>query len=244
VKYLVMAFCLATVLLPVASPAQLVVFDYSHNPAGSNIYDTFQAQLTSWGYTVVERQTPLMDNSDAAVIVILPMFSYLRNNEAYTVEEATWLKNFVDGGGGLFVAACTYSGDQACIIDLLAPFGITQTAEAIAPPYYDQFNHFELFYGVSALGHLYGNAPAIEVAAPSTAVAGNGTFTVVATYQGPHPAGGSGGALITGDNEMLGPLNLPGEDNLRFLENAFSWLTYGIVAEEPISLGGVKALFR
>ena len=43
---------------------------------------------------------------------------------------------------------------------------------------------------------------------------------------------------------MLGPLNLPGEDNLRFLENAFSWLTYEIVAEEPISLGSVKAIFQ
>lgn len=227
------------IVAPTAARAQLVVWDRSHAPQPWNIYSDVRTQLENWGYTVEIRSTPLMDNSDADIIVILPEDAYTSASTDYTAQEAAWLKTFVDGGKGLLAANCLNSSYWEHIEEVMTVFGITTDYTTFNPMYYSVFEVHPIFDGVSELGDDFGQNGALTASPPSTPVAWNGVDAVMALYES-----GDGAALWTSHYYLLSDEGLEDYDNLVFLENAFDWLSRSYVANENRTWGAVKQLYR
>jgi len=236
-KCLMLILCL--LVIGQGAVAQLVVFDNSHNTPWLHMYDNFKAQLTAWGYTVEVRTTPLTDNGDADVLIILPEDAYTSSGEAYTEPEATWIMDFVDSGKGLLASICINNNYWAMIVEMMDDFGIAEGPGPGNPVLYDQFVSHPLFDGVTALGDDVSPTAGLVVSAPCVAVAGDGVVDLIAVYEN-----GTGSAIWTTHYYMMHNMGLDDHDNLVFLENAFAWLTRGYVANEDSSWGDVKRLFE
>ncbi len=234
----IVVLCLLLVA-PSVSPAQLVVWDRSHDPLPWDIYSNFRAQLEAWGYTVEVRTTPLMDNGDADVIVILPEDAYTGESTDYTAQEATWLKDFVDGGKGVMAAICLNYTYWQHIEELMATFGISNGSSSFDIVHYDTFEIHPIFDGVTELGDDFGRNGALSAAPPSTAVAWNEGHEMMALYES-----GTGTALWSSHYYLMSDEGLADYDNLVFLENAFAWLTRGYVSEEESTWSDVKRMFE
>ena len=236
--------CILTLGAATSATAQLVVFDGSHYPGGVAMYDNLKSQLTTWGYTVERRTTPLMDNTDADVIVILPEDSFTFYGEAYTSAEAAWLKNFVDGGGGLIVSICVNNGYLSCLAEPMDLFGIAENDEDSPwyPVVYDPTAAHPLFNNVSQMGDNVGQGTCLTVTHTCSVIAGDGTHDMIAVYE---PAGPDAGAAIwTAHQNLFENFGYDDYDNLVFLQNAFAWLTDSLVPNAPETWSGVKALYR
>ena len=220
--------------------AQLVIFDNSHGTPYP-YFDEFRVRLSAWGYTVEQRTTPLMDNGDAAVIVILPEDGYTSTSSACTAQEAAWLMDFVNTGGGLLAAVCPNDAYWVNIIELLDVFGIADANTYTEPAYYDQFAAHSLFDGVTELGDDVIYCTSLTASAPSAAVASDGTYDYIAVYEPTLRA--DGGAIWMTEYFMLYPDGLDDFDNLVFLQNAFTWLSSGSTATAETSWGALKALY-
>ncbi len=237
-RIVVIVLCLA-LLAPAASQAQLVVWDRSHAPTPWDIYGNVRTQLEAWGYTVEIRTTPLMDNGDADVIVLLTEDAYTSSSTDFTAQEAAWLKAFVDGGKGLLASVCMNSNYTTHIAEVMAVFGIADGSATFNPMHYDLFEAHPIFDGVTELGDDFGQNGALTAAPPSTAVAWNGAHEIMALYES-----GDGTALWTSHYYLFSDEGLGDYDNLVFLENAFAWLARGFVPNETGSWGQVKMLYR
>ncbi len=232
--------CLLLALAPAGAAAQLVVFDNSHDTPWGPMYDDFKAQLVAWGYTVEARTTPLEDNGDADVLVILPGDAYTNEGQIYSEQEAAWIMDYVDGGGGLLAAVCLNGTYLMRIQEIMDDFGISSTGFMASPVHYDQFEAHPLFAGVTALGDDVSQTCALAAVAPSVAVGGDGANDMIAVYEND---GGPGAAVWTSHYYMMDTEGLGDHDNLVFLENAFSWLAHGGVGDEDFTWGEVKALY-
>lgn len=230
--------CLLLVV-PAVSSAQLVVWDRSHAPAPWNIYSDVRAQLETWGYTVEIRTTPLMDNDDADVIVILTEDAYTSSSTDYTVQEAAWLKDFVDGGRGLLASVCLNDNYTQHIESLLDVFGIADGDTSFSDMYYDEFEMHEIFAGVTELGDDFVHNGALSAGPPSTPVAWNHGHEMMALYEN-----GDGAALWTAHYYLFSDEGLGDYDNLVFLGNLFTRLTRSYVSDELFTWGEVKRLYE
>ena len=230
--------CLLLVV-PAVSSAQLVVWDRAHAPTPWNIYSDVRAQLESWGYTVEIRTTPLMDNDDADVIVILTEDAYTSGSTDFTAQEAAWLKAFVDGGGGLLASNCLNPNYWQHIGELLDVFGIAVGDTTFATMLYDDFEVHEIFAGVTELGDDFGQNGSLSAEPPSTAVAWNHGHEMMALYEN-----GDGAALWTAHYYLFSDEGLGDYDNLVFLENLFARLTRSYVSDERSTWGDVKRLYE
>ncbi|MBU0741352.1 hypothetical protein KKG45_07420 [bacterium] len=239
-KCLKMVLCLS--ILGQAAAAQLVVFDNSHAP-GHEMYDDFIADLTSRGYTVEKRSTPLMDNGDADVIVLMPEDAYAADGNAYTSQEAVWLMEFVDSGKGLFAGLCPNIDYWSNLLEVMDEFGIASGYYICNPAYYIYFTSHPLFAGVQEMGNEFSYCLSLTASFPSTAIASDGLHDYVACYE--NEARGDGAAVWVSQYRMMSDDGLDDYDNLAFLRNAFAWLSHGgDVADEASSWGEVKRLYR
>ncbi len=221
---------------------QLVVFDNSHAP-GHEMYDDLKAHLAVWGYTVETRTTPLMDNGDADVIVILPLDAYTIGGTDYTAQETAWLMDFVDSGKGLFGGLCPSQDYWQHITELLDTFGIALGTYVCTPAYYQLFSAYPLFSGVGEMGDTSSHCLSLDVSSPSIAVAQDGLHDYIGIYESGTPHYGA--AVWVSQYRMTTLEGLYDYDNLRFLSNAFAWLTDSVVvANEDSSWGDVKQLYR
>jgi hypothetical protein len=238
--------CLVVLLVAVvccgSALGQLVVFDNSH-AQGHEMYDELKAHLEVWGYTVESRTTPLMDNGDADVIVILPEDAYSVGGTDFTVSEAAWLMAFVDSGKGLFAGMCLDSALYSHIAGVLDTFGIALGDYLSVPAYYNLFNAYPLFSGVGEMGDTISHCVSLDISSPSVAVAQDGIHDYIATYE---PGSRQDGAAIwVSHYKMTTTTGMYDYDNLRFLSNAFAWLSHSEhVTNEDSSWGGVKKLYR
>lgn len=238
-KSLLVGLCLVAVAQ--GAGAQLVVFDNSHAP-GHAMYDTFIAHLETWGYTVEKRTTPLTDNDDADVIVILPEDAYTMGGTDYTPEEVAWLRAFVDSGRGLFAGMCPSMDYWQHITGLLDEFGIALGDYICNPAYYTYHISHPIFEGVAEMGDTMSYCLSLNVSAPSFAAAYDGLHDYVALYEA--DPGQPGAALWVSHYRMAAPDGLYDYDNLRFLANAFAWLSDSVhVANESATWGDVKRLY-
>lgn len=232
----------AVLALAGAASGQLVVFDNSHAP-GDEIYDAFKAHLGVWGYTVEERTTPLTGNGDADIIVILPLDAYTAEGDAYTAQEAAWLMDFADAGGGLFVGQAPSLEFQARVAELMDAFGIALGSGLSNPAFYFNFADLPLFDGVWQLGGTSTYCFSLDVSAPSVPVAADEDHDFMAVYTPPTRTDGA--AVWVSHYRMATPDALYDYDNLRFLANAFDWMTVGAhVRNEDAAWGEVKKLYR
>jgi hypothetical protein len=232
---------LVLLCLPWPAGAQLVVFDNSHYNFGSPLYDDLRAQLITWGYAVEQRTTPLMENSDADVIVILPEDGYKSSGASFTQEEVDWLMAHVNDGHGLLAAVCPNDLYWANILELMNAFGIVEGDTYTEPAYYDQFVDHYLFDGVTALGDDYIYCTSLIASAPCVPVASDDNYDYIAIYDND---AGAGAAIWMSQYYMLSNEGIGDFDNLIFLEKAFNWLAQGgDVASDRSSWSQVKMLF-
>ncbi len=239
-KSLLVGLCVLVVAQGAAG--QLVVFDNSHAP-GHEMYDAFISHLELWGYTVEKRTTPLTDNEDADVIVILPEDAYTFGGVDYTSQEVAWLRAFVDSGHGLFAGMCPNQDYWQHITGLLDEFGIALGDYISNPAYYPYHAVHPLFEGVVELGDTMSYCLSLNVSPPCVPVAHDGLYDYVAVYEA--DARHDGAAVWVSQYKMAAPDGLYDYDNLRFLANAFAWLSNSVhVANEDASWGEVKRLFR
>ncbi len=239
-----MRFLIMAAVLVVAGSAcgQLVVFDNSHGP-GDELYDSFKSHLEVWGYTVEARTGPVVDNGDADVIVILPLDAYTGDGDPYTAQEAAWLKDFVDGGGGLFVGQAPNYEFQARLAELMDEFGIALGVAISNPAFYFEFAALPLFDGVWMMGSEFSYCFSLDIGAPSSPVASDEHHDYIAAYT--PPGRQDGAAVWVSHYRMTAAPELYEYDNLRFLANAFAWLTDGVhVSNEDATWGEVKELYR
>lgn len=229
-------------LASLAGPAQakLIVFDNSH-ASPYDFYDEFRSRLKAWGHTVESRTTPLAENGDADVIVILPEDAYTGPSEDYSVEEADWLLDFVAQGGGLLAAICPNPQYWMHIRAVMNGFGIDNANTTTVPAYYDHFAAHPIFEGIQALGDDVIYCTSLDVSPPSVAVADDGTYDYIAVYQPAVPA--AGGAVWLSQYYMMSEGGLDDYDNLRFLQNALGWLSSGSTGAASSSWSQVKALY-
>jgi len=207
------------------------------------MYDDFIADLTSRGYTVEKRVTPLMDNGDADVIVLMPEDAYTSDGPAYTHQEAAWLMDFVDAGKGLFAGLCPNMDYWSNITEVMDVFGVAMGDYICNPAYYIYFTGSPLFEGVLEMGDFFTYCLSLFVSAPSTPVATDGLHDYIAVYE--NEARGDGAAVWVSQYKMMAGAGLAEYDNLTFLRNAFAWLAQGgDVADEDSSWGEVKRLYR
>ncbi|MBU0741353.1 hypothetical protein KKG45_07415 [bacterium] len=239
-RFLLYVLCLLFVCQSSNVMAQLVVFDNSHYTPGNPMYDDFRAQLTAWGYTVERRTTPLTDNGDADVILLLTEDGYTSWCTPYTSQEASWIKDFVDSGKGYMASVCPNDNYWANILEVMNVFGIADSDAHLDPIYYNQFVSHPLFDGVTELGDDVSNATSMVVSSPSIPVAGDGLHDCIAIYEND---AGAGAAIWTSHYYMMDSGGLDDFDNRVFLENAFAWLSRGGVANKNSSWGDVKKLF-
>ena len=232
---------ISLLLLCHAAFAQLVVFDNSHT-SGHAMYDDFIADLTSRGYTVEKRTTPLTDNGDADVIVLMPEDAYTSDGSAYTVQEAAWLMEFVDSGKGLFAGLCPNIEYWSNFSEVMDVFGIAVGDYICNPAYYIYFTGHPLFAGVEEMGDEFAYCLSLIVSPPSEAIASDGLHDYIACYE--NEARGDGAAVWVSQYKMMSDGGLDYYDNLVFLRNAFAWLSQGgDVTNENSSWGDVKKLF-
>ena len=223
-----------------AAKAQLVVFDNSHS-TNATWYSDFQARLATWGYTVEARTTSLMDSGDADVIVILPEDAFLSDTDPYTPEEAAWLMDYVNRGGGLLAAVCPNDSYWAQITEIMDVFGISEANTATDPVHYDVFAPHPIFDGVTELGDDFIYCTSLTASGPSSAVGGDGSLDYIAVYQ-PLPAG-TGGAVWVSEYYMMHSAGLDDYDNAIFLQNTMAWLSSGSTSTAESSWSAVKALY-
>ena len=222
---------------------QLVVFDNSHAP-GHEMYDDLKAHLEVWGYTVESRTTPLMDNGDADVIVILPEDGYSIGGSDFTSAEAAWLMAFVDSGKGLFAGMCLSEDYWTHITELLDTFGIALGDYLSVPAHYTFFSAYPLFSGVGEMGDTISHCVSLDISPPSVAVAHDGIHDYIATYE---PGSRQDGAAIWVSHYKMTTLSgMYDHDNLRFLSNAFAWLSHNSehVTNENSSWGEIKMIYQ
>jgi hypothetical protein len=238
-KSLLVGLCVLAVAQGAAG--QLVVFDNSHGP-GHEMYDDFIADLTARGYTVEKRSTPLVNNLDADVIVLMPEDAYTSSSTPYTAQEAAWLMEFVDSGKGLFAGLCANIMYWTNITELMDVFGIELGDYISTPAHYDQFIEHDLFVDVQEMGHVFDYCLSLGVSAPSVPVASDNYHDYISLYEG--VARSDGGAIWVSQYKMMTAQGMAEYDNLTFLRNAFDWMSGGgNVGNESATWGDVKRLY-
>lgn len=199
-----------------------VVWDISHTPLAGyhpdDQYRTLAMLLRDRGYRIIIARDEIAERGvwDADIFVVSVLSNY---ETAYTTNQITAVRHFVEAGGGLLVLADNNAARPRNISDLLTAFAVRGARDdrlgTLA-----RFAQGELFAGLGSVELGAGSALEVDSAQGATA----GAFDADGRIGLALSSAGAGRVVVIGDADLWVNRLIGAADNARLATNCFAYL--------------------